>query len=184
MHYLLLTRNNTANNAVFTNGLVTRADATFRNSYTPSTTLAALDVATTGIKATFVFQLRFNEELVTYWRLRFRIKWEIALISAGAAQMRVNLDLQKNATAIPGFTKVNGPARLTNALSTYDEINMIADMTSLGFVRGDTLDVRIELETTTIAAGGNPNIRVYHDNAGTANEMGMEVDAPLSIEVT
>ena len=182
MGYDCVTRSGTSGTAAFTNGLITRVDSDYRVSATQFTSFAGFDVATLGVKQTLVFQLRFAEFSRLAWRIRGRVTWEVTGVGAAAARVRANIDARRNGVAIQGLTAFNGTIRSVDALATFTDNNMILDLPRTSFRPGDTLDIRVELETTTLSIGGNPAIRLHHPDRFTdvtdTRSLSFDVDSP------
>lgn len=178
--FLAATRSGATGLAAFTNGLLIHPFSVAPASETLTTTIAAVPVATTGIKFTLVFQLRFARRETWRYPLRCRVRWEVTAISGAGGTGRVNVDLQRNGVALTGLVKASGPTRSLEAIATFTEANLVLSLAGLDapptFEVNDTLDLRVEFEVMGTSIGASPTIRVHHDPADVGGRLTLDTD--------
>ena len=142
--------------------------------YSSETTLSTGNQTTTGIKLTRIYKLPIPADMTIAGRVWLFGKSGAFNATANTGdKARVNLNLQKNGSAISGVTKVNGTERVPNSTAevSFSEILAI-DLPSTEFSAGDTLDIIVELEITAVDAT-NPGItfKLYCDPGIEGNEL-------------
>ena len=142
--------------------------------YSSETTLSTGNQTTTGIKLTRTYKLPIPADMTIAGRVWLFGKSGAFNATANTGdKARVNLNLQKNGSAISGVTKVNGTERVPNSTAevSFSEILAI-DLPSTEFSAGDTLDIIVELEITAVDAT-DPGItfKLYCDPGIEGNEL-------------
>lgn len=127
---------------------------------------------TTGIKETRTYKIRIPCDMILAGKIiLFGKSGALNSTASTTNAARVNLNLQKNGSAISGVTKVNGTERIPNSTTevNYTEILGI-DLPSTSFSAGDTLDIIVELEVTSADSNGI-QFKLYCDPATSGNEL-------------
>jgi len=138
------------------------------------TTLDTGNQTATGIKITRTYSIIIPVDC--------KIAGKVILIGKSGAfnttantgdSARINLDVQKDGSAISGVTKTNGTSHTPNSTTevNYDEVLEIT-IPSTDFSSGDSLDVIVELEIVTVDET-NPGItlKLYCDPETSGNEL-------------
>jgi len=142
--------------------------------YSSETVLDTGNQTTTGVKLTRTYKLPIPADMIIAGRIWLFGKSGAFNATANTGdKARVNLNLQKNGSAITGVTKATGTERVPNNTTecTYSEILAI-DLPATEFSAGDTLDIIVELEITAVDAT-NPGItfKLYCDPGTSGDEL-------------
>jgi hypothetical protein len=162
----------------YTNSLLIPQSAAFDTSPVIRFDKAAIDTTATGSKVTHGFQVRIPYAMTLACRVRIRLRWRINASSPVGALGRFNADILKSGVAITNLLKSKGPPRALDAApaSVYTETLVVDIPAATNFSPGDTLDLRLDFEVTTGAAGATLGVGLFTDPDSAGAELYVECD--------